>query len=296
MENKLNDPKLKEELQDAINLSEILHTTLMHISTAFDDESEEQEPDVTRLTYNSGLDTNKTFDNFIEGISNKQPRITGLSIAEQQDEVTYNPFFIYGPSGCGKSHLANAIGVCCREKNPKMKVVYVTARQFQYQFTDSLTQDTTFDFRNFYQSVDLLIVDNIQEWMNAPKTLSAFFYVFNHLLRNGKQIIITSDRPPVNLKGMDERILKHLASGLIVELEKPDMQLCIDILNDKCRQYDLNISADIVEFIAKSINGCMYDLESVMNSLKVYFDVNKTNIDINIVKRVIMRSVKLDNK
>ena len=113
MENKLNDPKLKEELQDAINLSEILHTTLMHISTAFDDESEEQEPDVTRLTYNSGLDTNKTFDNFIEGISNKQPRITGLSIAEQQDEVTYNPFFIYGPSGCGKSHLANAIGVWC---------------------------------------------------------------------------------------------------------------------------------------------------------------------------------------
>jgi chromosomal replication initiator protein len=140
----------------------------------------------------------------------------------------------------------------------------------------------------------MLIVDDIQEWMNAPKTVETFFHVFNNLLRNGKQIIFACDRPPVELQGMDERLQKRFACGLVVELEKPDMQLCIDILNAKCHQYGLKIPSEVIEFIANNVNGSVYDLEGVMNSLKANSTVNNSNIDMDIAKRVIMRYVKMD--
>ena len=130
--------------------------------------------------------------------------------------------------------------------------------------------------------------------MNAPKTLETFFQVFNNLLRNGKQIVFACDRPPVELQGMEERLLKRFVCGLIVELEKPDMQLCIDILNAKCHQSGMKIPSEVIEFIANTINGSVYDLEGVMNSLKVYSTVKNSNIDMDIAKRVIMRYVKLD--
>ena len=240
------------------------------------------------------LDLEKSFQSFIEGSSNKLARTAGLSIAEHPDENTFNPLYVYGPSGCGKSHLINAIGVCCKETHPQKNVLYTTARQFQVHFTDSVRQNTIKDFINFYQSIDMLIVDDIQEWMNASKTVETFFHVFNNLLRNGKQVIFACDRPPVELQGMDERLLKRFACGLVVELEKPDMQLCIDILNAKCHQSDLKIPSEVIEFIANTVNGSVYDLKGIVNSLKVYSTVNKSNIDMDIAKRVIMRYVKMD--
>ena len=141
---------------------------------------------------------------------------------------------------------------------------------------------------------DIFIVDDIQEWMNAPKTLETFFQVFNNLLRNGKQIVFACDRPPVELQGMEERLLKRFACGLVVELEKPDMQLCIDILNAKCHQSGMKIPSEVIEFIANTVNDSVYDLEGVMNSLKVYSTVNNSIIDMDIAKRVIMRYMKLD--
>ena len=181
-----------------------------------------------------------------------------------------------------------------KEIHPQKQVLYVTARQFQMEFTDSVRQNTTKDFINCYQLIDMLIVDDIQEWMNAPKTLETFFQVFNNLLRNGKQIVFACDRPPVELQGMEERLLKRFACGLVVELEKPDMQLCIDILNAKCHNSCMKIPSEVIEFIANTVNSSVYDLEGVMNSLKVYSTVYKSNIDIDIAKRVIMRYVKLD--
>ena len=149
---------------------------------------------------NPQLDPKKTFQNFIEGNSNKLPRTVGLSIAEHPGKTTFNPFFIFGPSGCGKTHLINAIGVRCKETYPQKRVLYVSARLFQVQFTDSVRHNTTNDFINFYQSIDVLIVDDIQEWINSPKTLDTFFHIFNHLFRCGKQIILASDIPPVDLQ------------------------------------------------------------------------------------------------
>ncbi|WP_028903165.1 MULTISPECIES: chromosomal replication initiator protein DnaA [unclassified Prevotella] len=244
---------------------------------------------------NPQLDNKKSFNNYIEGVSNKLPRTVGLSIAEHPGKSTFNPFYIYGPSGCGKTHLINAIGLKCAETYPNKRVLYVSARLFQVQFTDSVRQNTTNDFINFYQSIDVLIVDDIQEWMNSPKTLDTFFHIFNHLFRTGKQIILASDRPPVDLQGMKDRLLTRFACGLIAELEKPNVQLCVDILNAKCRRDGLKIPADVIEFIAQTANGSVRDLEGVVNSLMAYSIVYNSNIDMKLAERVIKRAVKVDN-
>jgi chromosomal replication initiator protein len=244
---------------------------------------------------NPQLDPKKTFQNYIEGDSNKLPRTVGLSIAEHPGKTTFNPFFIYGHSGCGKTHLINAIGVRCKETYHQKRVLYVSARLFQVQFTDSVRHNTTNDFINFYQSIDVLIVDDIQEWMNSPKTLDTFFHIFNHLFRCGKQIILASDRPPVDLEGMKDRLLTRFACGLIAELEKPNVQLCVDILNAKCRRDGLKIPAEVIQFIAETANGSVRDLEGVVNSLMAYSIVYNSNIDMRLAERIIKRAVKIDN-
>ena len=244
---------------------------------------------------NPQLDPKKTFQNFIEGNSNKLPRTVGLSIAEHPGKTTFNPFFIFGPSGCGKTHLINAIGVRCKETYPQKRVLYVSARLFQVQFTDSVRHNTTNDFINFYQSIDVLIVDDIQEWMNSPKTLDTFFHIFNHLFRCGKQIILASDRPPVDLQGMKDRLLTRFACGLIAELEKPNVQLCVDILNAKCHRDGLKIAADVIQYIAETANGSVRDLEGVVNSLMAYSIVYNSKIDLRLAERVIKRAVKVDD-
>lgn len=244
---------------------------------------------------NPQLNLKKTFQNFIEGDSNKLPRTVGMSIAEHPGKTTFNPFFVYGPSGCGKTHLVNAIGVRCKEIYPQKRILYVSARLFQVQFTDSVRQNRTNDFINFYQSIDVLIVDDIQEWVSSPKTLDTFFHIFNHLFRCGKQIILVSDRPPVDLQGMKDRLLTRFACGLIAELEKPNVQLCIDILNAKCRRDGLKIPADVIQFIAETANGSVRDLEGVLNSLMAYSIVYNSGIDMRLAERVIKRAVKIDN-
>ena len=244
---------------------------------------------------NPQLDPKKTFDNYIEGNSNKLPRTVGLSIAEHPGKSTFNPFFIYGPSGCGKTHLINAIGVQCKRMYQQKRVLYVSARLFQVQFTDSVRQNTTNDFINFYQTIDVLIVDDIQEWVNSPKTLDTFFHIFDHLFRLGKQIILASDRPPVDLVGVKDRLLTRFSCGLIAELEKPNVQLCVDILNSKCRRDGLKIPMEVIQFVAQTANGSVRDLEGVLNSLMAYSIVYNSNIDMHLAERVIKRAVKVDN-
>ena len=245
---------------------------------------------------NPQLDAHKTFLNFIEGNSNKLPRTVGLSIAEHPGKSTFNPFFVYGPSGCGKTHLINAIGVKCKEMYPTKRVLYVSARLFQVQFTDAVRQNTVNDFIQFYQSIDVLIVDDIQEWATAKATLDTFFHIFDHLFRLGKQIILASDRPPVDLQGVKDRLLTRFSCGLIAELEQPNVELCKDILTAKCRRDGLKIPEDVIQYIAETANGSVRDLEGVINSLLAYSVVYNTNIDMRLAERVIKRAVKIDNK
>ncbi len=244
----------------------------------------------------SQLNLHQTFNNFIEGDSNRMPRSIGYSIAEHPNKNTFNPLFLYGPSGCGKTHLINAIGVKIKEMYPEKRVLYVSARLFQVQFTDSVRQNKTNDFINFYQTIDVLIVDDIQEWMTAIKTQDTFFHIFNHLFRNGKRIILACDRPPVELQGMNERLLTRFKCGLTAELEKPNVQLCVDILNSKILRDGLTIPKDVVQFIAETANGSVRDLEGVINSLLAYSVVYNSNIDLRLAERVIKRAVKIDDR
>ena len=242
----------------------------------------------------SQLDPHKSFTNYVEGDSNKLPRSIGLSISEHPNTTQFNPMFIYGPSGCGKTHLINAIGLKVKQLYPQKRVLYVSARLFQVQYTNSVLQNTTNDFINFYQTIDVLIVDDIQEWATASKTQDTFFHIFNHLFRNGKRIILASDRPPVDLKGMNDRLLTRFSCGLIAELEKPNVQLCIDILRNKIKRDGLNIPEDVVQFIAETANGSVRDLQGVINSLLAYSVVY--NSDMRLAERVIKRAVKVDDE
>ena len=242
------------------------------------------------------LNPHQTFNNYIEGDSNKLPRSVGLSIAEHPRKTQFNPMFVYGPSGCGKTHLINAIGMRTKQLYAQKRVLYVSARLFQVQYTNAVLQNSINDFINFYQTIDLLIVDDIQEWMTATKTQDTFFHIFNHLFRNGKRIILASDRPPVDLKGMNERLLTRFSCGLIAELEKPNVQLCIDILNSKIRKDGLQIPEDVVQFIAETANASVRDLEGVINSLLAYSVVYNSTVDMRLAQRVIQRAVKIDDK
>lgn len=244
------------------------------------------------------LDVHKTFSNFIEGTSNKLPRSIGLYIAEHPNTTQFNPTFIFGPSGCGKTHLINAIGMAIKKRYPRKRVLYVSALLFEVQFTNSRRFGTFNDFMNFYQSIDVLIVDDIQEWLNGDKvkTLDTFFHIFNHLFKNGKRIILASDRPPADLEGMSDRLLTRFSCGLIAELERPNLQLCIDILHSKIKRDGLSISEDVIQFIAETANGSVRDLEGVVNSLLAYSVVYNCNIDMRLAERVIRRAVKVDDE
>ncbi len=242
------------------------------------------------------LNTNYNFDNFIEGINNKLPRSVGQSIAEHPKQVTFNPLFIYGASGVGKTHLVNAIGTRLKELHPEKRVLYVSAHLFQVQYTDSVRKNTVNDFINFYQTIDVLIIDDVQEFASLTKTQNTFFHIFNHLHQNGKQLILTSDRPPIALQGMEERLLTRFKWGLLAELEKPNKELRRAILRSKIHQDGLNIPEEVVDYISDNVSESVRDLEGILNSLMAYSVVYNRDIDLDLAEQTVKRVVRVENR
>lgn len=240
----------------------------------------------------SQLNPKQTFSNFIEGISNKLPRSIGQAIAEKPNQQTFNPLFIYGPSGVGKTHLVNAIGTRLKELHPEKRVLYLSAHLFQVQFTDSVRNNTFNDFMHFYQSIDVLIIDDIQEMIGLEKTQYAFFHIFNHLRQNGRQIILTSDRPPVSMQGMQDRLLTRFKSGLLAELEKPEMQLRKDILRSKIKHDGLQIPEDVIDYISQNVSNSVRELEGVIHSLLAYSVVYNKDVDLDFAQSIIQHTPK----
>ena len=239
----------------------------------------------------------KTFQTFIEGTANKLARSVGIRVAEHPGKQNFNPFFIYGPSGCGKTHLINAIGCHARELYPQKRILYVPARIFQVQFTEAVKKNTTNDFITFYQSIDLLIVDDIQEWASAPRTLDTFFHIFDHLLRTEHQIVLAADRPPVELEGVKDRLLTRFKVGMTAEMEQPNEQLCVDILRAKCHRDGLKIPQDVISYIARTANGSVRDLEGVLNSLMAFsIAYNNCVVDMRLAERVVRQAVRTDER
>lgn len=243
----------------------------------------------------SQLNPHLTFNNYLEGSSNKLTRSIGLSISEHPQMTSFNPFFVFGPSGCGKTHLINAMGVETKRMYPEKRVLYISARLFEVQYTNAVLRNTINDFINFYQTIDVLIVDDIQEWEDKKGTQNTFFHIFNHLFMNGRRIILASDRSPVELKDMNDRLLSRFSCGLIAELEKPNEELCVDILKSKIRRDALSIPDDVITYIAQTANGSVRDLEGVINSLLAYSVVYSCPINMRLVERIIQRAIKTDN-
>lgn len=239
----------------------------------------------------SQLKPEYTFENFVEGAANKLPLTVGKAIAQNPKQSTFNPLFIYGGSGVGKTHLVNAIGLRLKELHPEKRVLYVSAHLFQVQFVNAKLQNKINDFISFYQSIDVLIIDDVQEFAGLEKTQLAFFHIFNHLHQNGRQLILTSDRPPVALQGMEDRLLTRFKWGLLAELEHPDVQLRRDILSFKVRRDGLQFSTPVINFIAEHVDKSIRDLEGVVNSLMVYSLVHNCEIDVEVAERVISRTI-----
>jgi len=236
------------------------------------------------------------FNNLIEGNSNKLARTAGISIANEPGKTIFNPLFVYGQSGVGKTHLANAIGVMTKQLNPEKRVLYLSANTFQIQYTDAVRSNSVNDFLNFYQTIDVLIVDDIQEFAGKTATQNTFFHIFNHLHQTGKQLILTSDRSPIVMVGLEQRLLTRFKWGLSAEIEKPDFELRKSILESKIYRDGLEIPEEVVNFIAEHVVDNVRDLEGVLVSLLAHSTLANLQIDISLAEKVISRIVNITRK
>ncbi len=236
------------------------------------------------------------FNNLIEGKSNKLARTAGMSIGNEPGKNIFNPLFIYGQSGVGKTHLANAIGVTVKQLHPEKRVLYVPANTFQIQYTDSVRSNSQNDFLNFYQTIDVLIIDDIQEFAGKTGTQNTFFHIFNHLHQSGKQLILTSDKSPVVMVGLEQRLLTRFKWGLSAEIEKPDFDLRKSILESKIYRDGLEIPEEVVDFIAEHVTDNVRDLEGVLASLLAHSTLVDISIDVALAEKVISRIVNITKK
>ena len=239
------------------------------------------------------LNPSYTFENFIEGDSNKFPRMIGLTVSRSFQD-TFNPLFIFGASGVGKTHLANAIGTKMKELYPQKRVLYISAYLLQMQYTDSVRSNKFNDFMNFYQSVETLIIDDIQEFSGKKMTQEVFFNIFNHLQHNHRQLIITCDRPPVQLEGMQERLMTRFNWGIVAELERPNAKLRKDIVERRITQDGLMFPKNVVNYIANNVTGSIRELEGVINSIMAYSITNNCDIDMDLTTKTIAHTVNID--
>lgn len=239
---------------------------------------------------------NYNFDTFIEGISNKLSRSVAEAVAQDPAKTVFNPLFVYGASGVGKTHLVNAIGTKIKELYPQKRVLYVSAHLFQVQYTDSVRNNTTNDFIKFYQTIDVLIMDDIQEFAGATKTQNTFFHIFNHLHQNGKQLILTSDRTPAQLQGMEERLITRFKWGMVAELEKPTLDLRKDILRNKIKRDGLKFPTEVIDFIAENVGDSVRDLEGIVISIMAHSTVYNKSITLELAERVVRKVVNCEKK
>lgn len=238
------------------------------------------------------LNFDLNFDEFVPGQSNLLARSAGLNVSENPGRA-FNPMFIYGPSGVGKTHLANAIGIAAKANNPSLRVLFVTSNLFQLQYTNAVRNSSQNDFINFYQSIDLLIIDDVQEIIGKKGTQNVFFNIFNHLHQMRKQIVMTSDRMPNQFKDIEERLLTRFKWGLVAELERPDVQLRRDILKHNIYKDGVEMPDEVLDYIAKNVSDNVRDLEGAIVSILAQSTFRNRPIDLELANEVVAKIARI---
>lgn len=244
------------------------------------------------LTVNSRLNPSYSFENFVEGDCNRLARSAGLAVAKKPGVTSFNPLMLYGGVGVGKTHLVQAVGNEIKKNLPNKVVLYVDQNDFTSQFLNAVQNNKIQDFQNYYLQVDLLILDDVQFLAGREKTQEMFFHIFNQLHQSGKQIIMTSDCPPRDMKGFQERLLSRFKWGLTADLQEPDFETKLAIIHNKMESDGIEIPTEVAEYLAYSVDTNLRDMEGVLNSLIFHATLLKKEIDLDLAKEVLKNIVK----
>ena len=245
-----------------------------------------------RLQIDSQLNPSYTIDSFIEGSCNRLAKSAGMAIAQNPGGTAFNPLLIYGGSGLGKTHLAQAIGLEVKQNFPEKVVLYVSTNLFQTQFTEAVRKNEINDFLHFYQLIDVLILDDIHELAGKTATQNTFFHIFNHLQQLGKQLILTSDKAPAELCGIEDRLLSRFKWGLSAEIKSPDFGTRKEIVQYKAKKDGIDFDNEVIEYICKYVNNNVRELEGAMISLLAQSTFNKKDLTVEVVRDILGKMVK----
>jgi chromosomal replication initiator protein len=249
-------------------------------------------PGIRNVKIESQLNPIYTFENFLEGDSNRLARNASIAVANKPGGTSFNPLLIFGGVGLGKTHLAHAIGVEIKDKYPEKTVLYISAEKFTQQYIESVKKNNRNDFIHFYQIIDILIIDDVQFLSGKSGTQDVFFHIFNHLHQNGKQVILTSDKAPVDMQDIEQRLLSRFKWGLSAELQKPDFETRVSIVKNKLYRDGVEIPEDIIEYLAKHISTNIRELEGAIISLIAQSSFNKKEITLSLAKDIVEKFVK----
>jgi chromosomal replication initiator protein len=253
-------------------------------------------PGIQRIKIDSQLNTNYSFNNFIVGESNRLAKSAGTAISKKPGGTAFNPLFVYGSVGNGKTHLAHAIGIEVKDQYPEKTVLYVSAEKFTQQYSTAAYKNTRNEFINFYQMIDVLIIDDVQFFSSKTKTQDAFFQIFNHLHLKGKQIILTSDKAPVDMQGFESRLLTRFKWGLSAEISAPDLETRIEIIKNKNDKDGTEMSEEIVRYLATNIVSNVRELEGALISLLAHASFSSEGLTLDLAKKVVKKFVKNSTK
>ena len=249
-----------------------------------------------KSVYGSNLQSKYVFESFVKGKSNEMAFAASKAVAEAPGKTTYNPLFLYGGVGLGKTHLMHSIGNFILHNDPETKLVYTSAENLMNEFIKSLLERKNQEFRDRYRKIDVLLVDDIQFLTDKEGTQEEFFHTFNALYNDNKQIVISSDKPPIELKTLEERLRSRFGSGLIVDITLPDFETRTAILEKKSEIDNINVPKDVVRYIAKNVSSNIRELEGALIKVTAYAKLTNTNITIDLAERALKDMVNEEEK
>lgn len=291
--NTLVNKTIKQVLGDDAKLAYVIYEDKENLEELKVEETEKRSTVNSASTshqqaeFENHLNPRYIFENFIKGEGNQLARAAAMAVGENPGQTSFNPLFVYGGVGLGKTHLIHAIGNKILEKDHNKKVVYISSDAFTVEFVESIQNDSANEFSNFYKSMDALIIDDIQFLVGKEKTQDLFFQIFNTLHQSGKQVILSSDKAPKDLKGLNERLISRFSWGLSADIQPPDFETRVAILKNKSEAFGISLSREILEYIAQNITSNIRELEGCLIKLLANSSLTSKEIDFELVKRTV---------